>query len=122
MSGTPTVGSSTAHALQQLHRLMQFLREPTYGISAAGTRLWAREVARPAKQQHSVEQQQLARHALLSVLQPLMVRHTKADLQLPPPHHVAPLRLDHQLFKEVADWERCPKPNDPPPPLPSEPQ
>lgn len=103
MSGTPTVGAPAAPSggaargggtagdgggaaggtLAQVHRLLGFLREPTYGIGAAGGALWRKHILRelPARPDD-------VRARLTALLKPLMVRHTKADLQLP-----APIRL-----------------------------
>lgn len=89
MSGTPTVdGEGTAGAegaLMQLHRLLAFLREPSYGVEpssghAGGEALWRREVAAALTRDPAA-----VRARLTALLQPLMVRHTKADLQLPEP-------------------------------------
>ena len=90
MSGTPTVdGEGTAGAegaLMQLHRLLAFLREPSYGLEPAGGQgpggeaLWRREVAAALTRDPAA-----VRARLTALLQPLMVRHTKADLQLPEP-------------------------------------
>ena len=90
MSGTPTVdGEGTAGAegaLMQLHRLLAFLREPSYGVEPAsgqgrgGEALWRREVAAALTRDPAA-----VRERLTALLQPLMVRHTKADLQLPEP-------------------------------------
>ena len=113
MSGTPTVGgapvptgaggggggggggissggggggggdSVAGGSLTQVHRLLGFLREPTYGIGASGGKLWQKQIVRELSPRPAD-----VRARLTALLKPLMVRHTKADLQLP-----APIRL-----------------------------
>ena len=95
MSGTPTVGNSVLSAegaLAQLERLLSFLREPTYGVGPAalspydeirersGNGQWQRDMSKPMAR---LEAAVVGR--LEGLLQPLMVRHTKADLRLPEP-------------------------------------
>ena len=84
MSGTPTVGKSVVGAggaLVQLERLLRFLREPRYGVAAAGgAKRWARDVSGPVARAADG-----ATTKLIDLLQPLVVRHTKADLSLPEP-------------------------------------
>lgn len=81
LSGTPTVGSNVKDALHQVHNLLRFLREPTYGLSPVSK--WDRAVANVF-----ASGAPSGRTALLNVLRPLMVRHTKADLRLPPPRYL----------------------------------
>ena len=84
MSGTPTVGKAVVGAggaLVQLERLLRFLREPRYGVAAAGgAKRWARDVSGPVARAADG-----ATTKLIDLLQPLVVRHTKADLSLPEP-------------------------------------
>ena len=109
LSGTPTTGDEdsnkfTANALDQLQRLLLFLRHPIYGNlpsdmvahSVGGTayqdgqedrkrkqqakELWATNVKQPF-----LAQQTKGREELLVVLKELMVMHRKEDIKLPKP-------------------------------------
>ena len=113
LSGTPTVGRSVGDALGQMHNLLRFLREPTYGLTKHAE--WARKVATPFAQGEAPGGHgraarggvtfAAARAELLSVLRPIMVRHTKKDLQLPEPI-VLPEWNGTLALPEGAHWLR----------------
>ena len=46
MSGTPTTGTSSSIALDQIQRLLTFLRHPEYGLNEGKAR-WERLIAKP---------------------------------------------------------------------------
>lgn len=77
MSGTPTTGSQTKLALHQLHKLLCFLRHPSYGVGEWGMKRWRSEIADPfmAKDEGSFER-------LCDLLKGVIVRHNKEDLKL----------------------------------------
>ncbi|KAL1522752.1 hypothetical protein AB1Y20_017724 [Prymnesium parvum] len=109
MSGTPTAGRAVAGhdgAIAQLGRLLGFLREPKYGLGLLeearrrrASSLWHREVAKPML---SADAKVVP--TLVLLLQPLMVRHTKADLHLPEPIFL-PV-LEASLNRAVGERER----------------
>mmetsp|Transcript_7966 Transcript_7966/g.20897 ORF Transcript_7966/g.20897 Transcript_7966/m.20897 type:complete len:478 (+) Transcript_7966:269-1702(+) len=114
MSGTPIVGNemlSAEGAIAQLERLLSFLREPTYGVDTSATspydemerRNGSRWKAQIAKPMARLEEEGAAR--LSSLLQPLMVRHTKADLRLPEPIWLP--TYDASLAKVDGESERA---------------
>jgi hypothetical protein len=78
LSGTPTVGSSEKDALSQLHRLLAFLREPEFGLVPPPQ--WNTRMGAPF-----LGGAPSAEPALLRLLRPIMVRHTKEDIDLPDP-------------------------------------
>ena len=106
-AGTPVGAGEPAKQLQQLQRLLAFLREPTYGAplrtaspyvhsegadeataEAEGERAFSRAVAKPAAA--DARRRAAAREVLVRTLKPLMVRHTKvcrlrADAEPTPP-------------------------------------
>jgi SNF2 family DNA or RNA helicase len=105
LSGTPTTGDEddpdfTSHALDQLQRLLFFLRHPIYGISSSPITTTDEEIIKPKnKKKHAsaksvwikqVKAPFLAkapdgRIQLLRVLKEIMVMHRKEDIQLPRP-------------------------------------
>jgi SNF2-related domain len=128
MSGTPTTGNEddqdfTARALDQLQRLLVFLRHPVYGdlpspgnetSRCTGTTDNARgkshlERKRQAKQQWDImikspflRKQMDGRQKLEEILKTIMVMHRKEDIHLPKPIFLqadvdVPLPLDIQL-------------------------
>ena len=98
LSGTPTTGnrdrvSYTADALDQLQRLLCFLRHPTYGAvpkseasdqEASSEELalqqWGVEIKQPF-----LDRDDAARCKLLETLKEVMVMHRKEDIKLPLP-------------------------------------
>jgi len=85
VSGTPVTGNEdnldyNSTALDQLQRILYFLRHPKYGISKSQDVIetWASEVKNPFLSRKS-------RKNLLSVLKEIMVMHRKEDLKLPEP-------------------------------------
>ena len=78
LTGTPTVGTDPRSSLSQLHRLLGFLREPALGLAPRAE--WNARVLAPF-----LAGAEAGEAALLHVLRPIMVRHTKKDLHLPDP-------------------------------------
>ena len=85
VSGTPVTGNEdntdyNSIALDQLQRILYFLRHPKYGISKSEdvVEAWETEVKKPFLSRQS-------RKNLLSVLKEIMVMHRKEDLKLPEP-------------------------------------
>lgn len=99
LSGTPTTGdrdspSYTTNALEQLQRLLCFLRHPIYGTipksqlassEASGDDLalarWGTEIQQPFASNRDIS----ARNKLLRLLKEIMVMHRKEDIDLPLP-------------------------------------
>ncbi len=80
ISGTPLTGNEDdgnyiSDALDQLQRILKFLRHPKYGTSKQA---WETEVKEPFVSKKS-------RTNLLTVLKEIMVMHRKQDLNLPKP-------------------------------------
>lgn len=85
VSGTPMTGNEddpeyNSVALDQLQRILFFLRHPKYGVSTSEDVLeaWKTHVKKPFLGRKS-------RDNLLSVLKEIMVMHRKEDLKLPEP-------------------------------------
>ena len=85
ISGTPVTGNEddpkySNTALDQLQRILYFLRHPTYGISKSRdvVKTWEIEVKKPFLSRQS-------RKNLLDILREIMVMHRKEDLKLPEP-------------------------------------
>lgn len=101
LSGTPTVGTDEKASLSQLHQLLAFLREPELGLSSR--RHWQQTVEAPFLRGETE-----AEGRLLRVLQPIMVRHTKEDVNIPDPR-VLPREWDGRQ-RQAADASngQCP--------------
>jgi hypothetical protein len=86
ISGTPLVGNEdhqkyNANALNQLQRILYFLRHPLYGFSKSDEdvrKSWEKEVKIPFLKKKN-------RDNILHVLKEIMVMHRKEDLKLPEP-------------------------------------
>lgn len=85
VSGTPVTGNEDNPdynnvALDQLQRILYFLRHPKYGISKSEdvVEAWETEVKQPFLSRQS-------RKNLLNVVKEIMVMHRKEDLKLPEP-------------------------------------
>ena len=85
VSGTPVTGNEdnadyNSTALDQLQRILYFLRHPRYGISNSRdvVQAWETVVKKPFLSRQN-------RENLLSVLKEIMVMHRKEDLKLPEP-------------------------------------
>lgn len=85
ISGTPVTGNEdnpeyNSTALDQLQRILYFLRHPRYGISKSRdvVEAWETEVKKPFLSRKS-------RKNLLGALKEIMVMHRKEDLKLPEP-------------------------------------
>jgi SNF2 family DNA or RNA helicase len=74
MSGTPTSALSSRSALAQMQRLLQFLREETYGVGLAGLERWKAQV-QDAFAAHRLQ----GAAELERVLRRIMVRHMKVS-------------------------------------------
>jgi len=105
LSGTPTTGDEddvqyTASALDQLQRLLMFLRHPIYGVIAAEMNLKTNYTVQPENDQNESiaktawverikepfqKRQMRGRNELMRVLREIMIMHRKEDLQLPMP-------------------------------------
>jgi hypothetical protein len=88
MSGTPTVGDRDLQGLEQMGRLLSFLRHPRFGQSNGQE--WKKHVLKRFKQAQKkgkVDPAAMAalKDLIVSTLAPLMVRHTKKDVALPAP-------------------------------------
>eukprot|EP01043_Picozoa_sp_COSAG02_P050602 COSAG02_NODE_5220_length_4528_cov_2.195981_3_plen_751_part_00 len=88
MSGTPTVGDRDFESLEQLGRLLSFLRHPDFGDPNGLS--WKKQVLKPFKQSQrkgKVDPDLAAavKDVVVSTLMPLCVRHTKKDVSLPAP-------------------------------------
>jgi len=79
MTGTPTVGTCPIKQLRQLHSLLRFLRHPKYGTPAS-EEAWESDVVEPYSQGLEAAPQRV-----LSLLEGMMVRHTKKHLELKEP-------------------------------------
>ena len=77
MSGTPTTGTTSSAALQQIQRLLVFLRHQEWGVGSDAASQWQRLVAKPFLKQDPV-----ARELLETTLRQVMIRHVKQDLRL----------------------------------------
>ena len=88
MSGTPTVGDQDLNGLEQMGRLLSFLRHPTFGSSPSlTTSAWNIQVVKPIKQSQKKRKTILwnmastaVKDLVVGTLAPLMVRHTKKDV------------------------------------------
>jgi len=85
VSGTPMTGNEddpeyNSAALDQLQRILYFLRHPRYGVSKSEdvVAAWETQVKKPFITRQS-------RENLLGVLREIMVMHRKEDLKLPEP-------------------------------------
>jgi len=85
ISGTPVTGNEDNPkynniALDQLRRILYFLRHPIYGASNSRdvVKAWEAEVKKPFLSRQS-------RENLLGILKEIMVMHRKEDLKLPEP-------------------------------------
>lgn len=100
MSGTPTTGDEddinyTSKGLDQLQRLLMFLRHEQYGIIPAGTAgVNDRSASKKAQAKTEFDKQikrpflrkeEAGRRELYRVLDQVMVMHKKSDLNLPKP-------------------------------------
>ena len=100
MSGTPTTGDEddinyTSKGLDQLQRLLKFLRHEQYGIIPAGTAgVNDRSSSKKAQAKTEFDKQikkpflrkeEVGRKALYRILDQVMVMHKKSDLNLPKP-------------------------------------
>ena len=108
MSGTPTTGdvddgAITSRHVDQLQRLLRWLRHPEYGLSgdprldgaaavaasaAASRTRWRDEIADPFVAAATADDgaaREAARDALVGLLKTIVVRHRKDDLALPKP-------------------------------------
>jgi hypothetical protein len=88
MSGTPTVGDRDFESLEQLGRLLSFLRHPIFGGSNGLE--WQKQVLKPFKQSQrkgriDAGMVAVVKSVVVSTLIPLCVRHTKKDVSLPAP-------------------------------------
>jgi len=95
VSGTPVTGNEddpdyNNTALDQLQRILYFLRHPKYGSSKSrdDTQAWETDVKKPFLSRKS-------RDSLIGVLKEIMVMHRKEDLKLPEP-------VFRQIEREVA--------------------
>lgn len=112
MSGTPTVGGKDVAGLEQIQRLLGFLRHREYGVGVAGEKLWSKRVITPFKKcgvfnigSKKAKKLDLALYdtvktQVLRTLAPLMVRHVKADVALPPPIYLPMANLVLQPLDE----------------------
>ena len=90
LSGTPTTGdvddkAYTSNSLDQIQRLLYFLRHPKYGIvedqsKANASSAWMQEIKAPFLQRNAK-----ARQKLMDILKQIMVMHRKEDIELPKP-------------------------------------
>lgn len=97
LSGTPTTGDEdseefTSRGLDQMQRLLLFLRHPVYGTVFARDARTAAEKKALAKQawfssvkSPFLEKQVLGRRELMRVMDEVMVMHRKEDIDLPTP-------------------------------------
>ena len=98
ISGTPLTGNEDDanyinDALDQLQRILEFLRHPKYGISKSSKQAWETEVKEPFVSKKS-------RTKLLDVLKEIMVMHRKQDLKLPKPKFLQ-IEREVDIPKEV---------------------
>ena len=102
MSGTPTTGANSRDALSQLQKLFVFLRHKEWGLfdhpnrdpnhnnnhhhhyERARERLTAARSWESAITVPFLQRQPEAKLLLVNLLKGVVVRHTKADIELPP--------------------------------------
>jgi hypothetical protein len=80
LSGTPTIGTNTKTALNQIFLLMTFLRHPDYGNGEIGISNWNNKIMKPF-----LQQDQRGWNLLTKTLKSIMIRHTKNQLHLHEP-------------------------------------
>lgn len=80
LSGTPTKGTCTKTALNQILLLMKFLRHPEFGNGEVGVNNWNNKIMKPF-----LQQDQRGWNLLTTTLKSIMIRHTKKQLNLHEP-------------------------------------
>ena len=75
MSGTPTTGTNTRVALEQIYKLLTFLRHPMYGTGSGCYQQFVEQIMQPI-----MTQTKDGAGKLVTLLKSIMIRHTKADL------------------------------------------
>ena len=80
MSGTPTTGTNTRIALEQIYKLLTFLRHPMYGTGSDCYQHFEEQIMQPIMMQTKD-----GASKLVTLLKSIMIRHTKSDLDLHEP-------------------------------------
>lgn len=80
MSGTPTTGANSKKALEQMQRLLSFLRHPKYGTGPDAAAAWNKEQMVPY-----LNRDPAAKASLVNLLKACMIRTRKEDIWLPAP-------------------------------------
>eukprot|EP01039_Chlorochromonas_danica_P006985 gene6985-7727_t len=85
MSGTPTTGASAESGLQKLFVLLSFLRHPDFGMASGSNAIasWKKNILEPCLRQDKVAWDKVAQ-----IINKIMIRHIKDDLNLFRPIHL----------------------------------